>query len=293
MWLGVKHVPISCALILLSLSRLSGWLEESSAPAAPPTQASTADASSPPPSSFSLTEPAPPSSKTASATPTDNVAGSILSSMTKRAEANEKPEVDESDLPKMILFMRVMNMAAAALLITCSVSWFISWSGDAKLVHRRIHPNDESHSLTLLLTIRHVHRRFSFLQIIELVSIPAISVWVTAIYASFGGILICCLETQLKFVRTSIAMNFGFLFNSIYRAIFYCLMASVTWSYKGLLGYITAITLGVVALFNTYILCRYPTYRKMRETIAAEEDKRIEAKINQQIRKQAISSFTG
>jgi hypothetical protein len=169
--------------------------------------------------------------------------------MTKRAEANEKPEVDESDLPKMILFMRVMNMAAAALLITCSI--------------------------------------------IELVSIPAISVWVTAIYASFGGILICCLETQLKFVRTSIAMNFGFLFNSIYRAIFYCLMASVTWSYKGLLGYITAITLGVVALFNTYILCRYPTYRKMRETIAAEEDKRIEAKINQQIRKQAISSFTG
>ena len=122
---------------------------------------------------------------------------------------------------------------------------------------------------------------------------PHISVWVTAIYACFGGILICCLETQLKFVRTSIAMNFGFLFHSIYRFLFYCLMASVAWSYEGLLGYITSITLGVVAVFNTYILCRYPTYRKMREKIAAEEDKRIEAKINQQIRKQAMSQLTG
>ena len=112
-----------------------------------------------------------------------------------------------------------------------------------------------------------------------------------AIYASCGGILVCCLETQLKFVRTIIAMNIGFLFNSIYRALFYCLMASVTWSYQGLLGYITAITLGAVAIFNTYVLCRYPAYRKMREKVAAEEDKRIQAKINQQVRKQAVSQM--
>ena len=68
-------------------------------------------------------------------------------------------------------------------------------------------------------------------------------------------------------------------------------MASVTWSYDSLLGMITAITLGVVAVFNTYILCRYPTYRKMREKVAEEEDKRVQAKINQQVRKQAISQM--
>lgn len=131
-------------------------------------------------------------------------------------------------------------------------------------------------------------------QIVNLIDIPHISVWVMSIYAAFGGILVCCMETQLKFVRTSIAMNFGFLFHSIYRFIFYCLMASVSWSYKGLLGKITAITLGVVAVFNTYVLCRYPTYRRMREKIAEEEDKRIEAKINQQVRKQAMASmFSG
>merc|ERR1719296_342254 len=77
----------------------------------------------------------------------------------------------------------------------------------------------------------------------------------------------------------------------VYRFLFYCLMASVSWSYKGLLGYITGILLGCVAVFNTYILVKYPAYRKMREQIAAEEDKRIQGKINQQVRKQAISNM--
>ena len=70
-------------------------------------------------------------------------------------------------------------------------------------------------------------------------------------------------------------------------------MGSVAWSYGSLLGKITAITLGVVAVFNTYILCRYPTYRKMREKVAEEEDKRVQAKINQQVSKQAISQMGG
>mmetsp|Transcript_35541 Transcript_35541/g.74928 ORF Transcript_35541/g.74928 Transcript_35541/m.74928 type:complete len:245 (-) Transcript_35541:426-1160(-) len=232
------------------------WLEEgsSSTPAAdpsPPASSPTA-ASEPsaPPSSFST--PAP-SAKTTARVPTDttdNVAGSILAS-TGAASPPPKPvipEADEKDLPKMILFMRILNMAAAALLITCSV-------------------------LALIPSGTHL------------------SVWVTAIYAMCGGILVCCLETQLKFIRTIIAMNFGFLFNSVYRFVFYLLMASVTWSYEGILGYITAITLGCVAVFNTYVLCRYPAYRKMREKIAGEEDKRIQAKINQQVRKQAVSSM--
>jgi hypothetical protein len=32
--------------------------------------------------------------------------------------------VDESDLPKMILFMRILNLAAAGLLIATSVRFF-------------------------------------------------------------------------------------------------------------------------------------------------------------------------
>jgi hypothetical protein len=73
--------------------------------------------------------------------------------------------------------------------------------------------------------------------------------------------------------------------------LFYILMASVCWSYQSILGKATAIVLGVVAVFNTYVLCMYPNYRKLREDIAAEEDARIQAQINSQVRKQAISSM--
>ena len=117
------------------------------------------------------------------------------------------------------------------------------------------------------------------------------STWVTAIYATCGGVLVCCLETQLKLLRRAIALNFGFLFHSVYRMLFYVLMASVCWGYRTILGRTTAVALVVVAVFNTYVLCMYPGYRKMREDIAAEEDARIQAQINSQIRKQAISSM--
>lgn len=229
------------------------WLDEgaSSTPAADPSPAppSAPEASAVPP--LAPIEAAPASEKTARApaATTDNVAGSILASMNAESNVNTAAPTaeEEQELSKVILFMRVANMGAAVLLITCSI--------------------------------------------LQLIGIPHISVWIMAIYASCGGLLVCCLETQLKFVRTVIALNFGFLFSSVYRFLFYCLMASVTWSYDGLLGRITAIVLGCVAVFNTYVLCRYPEYRKMREKVAAEEDKRIESKINQQVRTQAVSNM--
>lgn len=122
-----------------------------------------------------------------------------------------------------------------------------------------------------------------------MVGLPSLSNWVLAVYATCGGLLICCLETQLKFLRVLIAVNFGFLFNSVWRFLFYLLLASVTWAYGNLFGKIIAIALTVVAVMNTYILCRYPAYRKMREKIAEEEDKRIESRISQEVRKQAVS----
>jgi len=229
------------------------WLEEgaSSTPAAaapePPVETPTA------PAAF-VTPPQPSTTSTAP-TSTDNVAGSILASSTvNNTESNNNANgaagvnavnaADEAELPRIILLMRVTNMAAAAALITCSVFQLV--------------PGGTS-----------------------------ISVWIMSIYAMCGGVLVCCLETQLKFLRTIIALNFGFLFDSAYRFLFYCLMASVTWSYEGIFGYITAISLGTVAVFNTYVLCRYPAYRKMREKIAGEEDARIQSKINQQVTKQA------
>lgn len=125
-------------------------------------------------------------------------------------------------------------------------------------------------------------------QIVLMTTIPAISTFVLAVYATCGGLLICCLETQLKFLRVMIAVNFGFLFNGVTRFMFYLLLASVAWSFDNLFGRIVSIAVIVTAFFNTYVLCRYPSYRKLREKIAEEEDKRIEARISKQVKKQAM-----
>jgi type VI protein secretion system component VasK len=125
-----------------------------------------------------------------------------------------------------------------------------------------------------------------------MLSLPSLANWILAIYATCGGLLICCLETQLKFLRVMIAVNFGFLFNSVWRFLFYVLLASVTWAYRSLFGKVIAIALIVIAVINTYILCRYPSYRKMREKIAEEEDKRIEARISKEVKTQVASQLT-
>jgi hypothetical protein len=123
-------------------------------------------------------------------------------------------------------------------------------------------------------------------------TLPSLSNWVLAVYATCGGLLVCCLETQLKYVRVIIALNFGFLFDALYRFLYYLLMASVAYAYDNLFGKIVAVALVAVAFFNTYVLCRYPSYRKVRERIAEEEDKRIEARISKEVKKQAVNQIT-
>lgn len=133
---------------------------------------------------------------------------------------------------------------------------------------------------------------FSSWQILLMTTLPTLSNWVLAVYATCGGLLVCCLETQLKFLRVMIALNFGFLFDAVWRFLYYLLMASVAWAYNNLFGKIVAIALVVVALFNTYVLCRYPSYRKVRERIAEEEDKRIEARISKEVKRQAVNQIS-
>jgi len=160
---------------------------------------------------------------------------------------------DEKDLPSVVLFMRLANMAVASALIASSIA--------------------------------------------VVVSLPPLSVWILSIYATCCGFLVCCLETQLKFLRTAISLNFGFLFSPFWRFLFYCLMASVAWTFRHsssiatILGPVVAASLIAVAFFNTYVLWRYPSYRATREKIAEEEDRRIEAKISGEVKKQAMKSW--
>eukprot|EP00541_Cyclophora_tenuis_P009887 CAMPEP_0116545666 /NCGR_PEP_ID=MMETSP0397-20121206/2797_1 /TAXON_ID=216820 /ORGANISM="Cyclophora tenuis, Strain ECT3854" /LENGTH=205 /DNA_ID=CAMNT_0004070009 /DNA_START=43 /DNA_END=663 /DNA_ORIENTATION=- len=204
------------------MSDAPSWLQEGNNAGAVPAPA----ASTPSPAAFDMS--GSPSPREASA-PAANVA-------------------DETDLPSMILIMRLANMGVAAAVMTCSI--------------------------------------------ILMISLPTLSNWVLAVYATCGGLLICCLETQLKFLRVMIAVNFGFLFNSVARFLFYLLLGSVTWAYGNFFGQVVTCCLGAVAVFNTYVLCRYPSYRQMRERIAEEEDKRIEARISKEVKRQAIKSFS-
>mmetsp|Transcript_24343 Transcript_24343/g.57310 ORF Transcript_24343/g.57310 Transcript_24343/m.57310 type:complete len:210 (+) Transcript_24343:119-748(+) len=176
---------------------------------------------------------------------------SIESSTAENAAAagtNGTADSDEKDLPSIILMMRLVNMGAAAALITISI--------------------------------------------FNILALPAISGTVLSIYAICGGLLICCLETQLKFLRVLIAVNFGFLFNSVWRFLFYMILGSVCYSFKNPFGFIMACVMVGIAFFNTFILCRYPAYRKVREQIAEKEDKRIEDRISKEVRTQAVKQAT-
>ena len=63
------------------------------------------------------------------------------------------------------------------------------------------------------------------------------------------------------------------------------------WSFNQILGKVTAIVFFAVAIFNTYVLCRYPEYKRLREKIAEEEDKRIEARISKEVKRQAAAQM--
>lgn len=115
--------------------------------------------------------------------------------------------------------------------------------------------------------------------------------YVLCFYAAVGSCLICCVETQVKFVRTTIALNFGFLFSAIPRFLFYIFLATVCWSLGDIFAQICAGCLVGIAFYNTYVIMRYPAYRKIRDKAAAEEQERINAAIREKVRKEATGAM--
>jgi len=111
--------------------------------------------------------------------------------------------------------------------------------------------------------------------------------FVIALYAGFGGLLILLQETQLSFLRVRMAMNFGFLFNPLLRFFYYILLSSMCWSLD-VFGRVTACVVGALAVYNTYVLCKYPEYKESREKLAKEEDSKIRKRIKEQATKQIL-----
>jgi len=109
----------------------------------------------------------------------------------------------------------------------------------------------------------------------QLTNILSLSKMVLGGYGVCFGTLVCCLEVNFSFLRHPIASNFGFLYNPFLRLLFYALMGMVAWSFDSFLGMVASVSLGLLALVNTYVLCRYPGYRAALKEISDEEEKRL------------------
>ena len=73
--------------------------------------------------------------------------------------------------------------------------------------------------------------------------------------------------------------------------MYYLLLATVCLSFKDLFGNILAGALAGTAFYNTFVLIKYPAYRRMRDELAREEDKRIQNNLREQVRKEATKQM--
>jgi len=114
---------------------------------------------------------------------------------------------------------------------------------------------------------------------------------ILGVYGVLFATLVFCFETQLWFIRKRISSSFGFLFNPIFRTLFYGIMAAVAWSYDSMMGKVSAIVTIVCAVLNFYVLCRFPSYREERDKLAREEDAKINERMNEEIKKRAMAGL--
>ena len=120
--------------------------------------------------------------------------------------------------------------------------------------------------------------------------------WVIAAYGASSGILLLCLETQLKFLRGCIADSFGFLFNPVLRFLFLLLTASVSWLHHHMFSDVVAVSLVVVALMNLYVMCRFVSYGELRDQFSKEEGQSLQSvgrTISNEVTNQALQNSTG
>jgi len=151
-----------------------------------------------------------------------------------------------SDLPKIVLGMRIANVATAVLLMASSIS-----------------------VMTMVLAW------------------PPTSLarWVLAAYAALGGLLLLCLESPFSFLRTRIALNFGFLYDPVLRFVFNSLLCSIAWSFRTIPGDVTVAALGVMAPANAYVLCAHSSYGAERDVALEEEERLIAARAREERRR--------
>lgn len=82
-----------------------------------------------------------------------------------------------------------------------------------------------------------------------------------AIFVTFFGLMMTCLECNVGNLAPMIKRNFGFLFSFVGRAIFILFCATLCYAFNNWLGWIVGSVTAVNALFNAYVICVHPSFR--------------------------------
>ncbi|CAM9906733.1 unnamed protein product, partial [Choristocarpus tenellus] len=86
---------------------------------------------------------------------------------------------------------------------------------------------------------------------------------VLACYLFAFSCVLCCFETHLKVVAKTIAANFGFLYNAKGRAAFLMFIGILCFSFSpNLLAIISGILMLANAVFNLYVIVKYPEFER-------------------------------
>ncbi len=100
--------------------------------------------------------------------------------------------------------------------------------------------------------------------ILELIKSPSASAGILSVYLILFSCLLYCFEVHLKVVAQKIANNFGFLFSPIGRICFLVFIGIICFSFESIIGYIGGACMCGNALFNGYVLFRYPEVYEVR-----------------------------
>eukprot|EP01033_Poteriospumella_lacustris_P017140 gene17138-12262_t len=95
---------------------------------------------------------------------------------------------------------------------------------------------------------------------------------VLACYVIVFSCLLCCFETHLKQVSKFIALNFGFMYSAKSRSFFMLFVGTILFSFS-LFGKVIGLCMIGNALFNVFILFRYPQYEDAQRNNAEAEIK--------------------
>jgi len=155
-------------------------------------------------------------------------------------------------------------------------------------------PNTKSNepSQNVILTIRLVNILLAAIMttnaVFTIISLTTITTGVLCVYTAVFCLMMCCYECQIKQIIKLMAGNFGFMYNAKSRIIFLIFIGIISFSINEWGRILGAVMIGN-ALFQLFVICKYPGYATMT-VITADELALQYAKNNPELVAKGVSS---